>query len=120
MLRAVGFVGRQLRATVAWQVVTLVAAALVIGLPLGSLVGRAVWLAFADQLGVAADATFLPITTFVVVAAGALVLALIAAVVPGTMVARGPCARARCTANDRAPPPARWRGWWGSVRTSAE
>ena len=88
VLRALGFVGRQMRATVAWQVVTLVAGALVIGLPLGSLVGRSVWLAFARELGVASDVTFLPVATFAIVGAGALGLALVAAIVPGTIAAR--------------------------------
>jgi ABC-type lipoprotein release transport system permease subunit len=75
-------------ATVAWQVVTLVAGALVIGLPLGSLVGRSAWLAFARQLGVASDVTLLPVPTVVAVGAGALGVALVAAVVPATIAAR--------------------------------
>jgi len=88
VLRALGFVGRQMRATILWQVVTLVAGALVIGWPLGCLVGRSVWLAFARQLGVASDGTFPAVSTFMAVGAGALGLALVAAVVPGMIAAR--------------------------------
>lgn len=88
VLRALGFVPRQMRSTVAWQVVTLTVGSLVIGLPLGSLLGRFVWLAFARQLGVASDAIFLPPYAFAIVAAAALALALVAAVVPAAIVAR--------------------------------
>jgi hypothetical protein len=88
VLRALGFVGRQMRATILWQVVTLVAGALVIGWPLGCLVGRSVWLAFAHQLGVAPDGTFPAVPTFVLVGAGALGLALVAAIVPGMIAVR--------------------------------
>lgn len=88
VLRALGFVRRQMRSTVAWQVVTLVVGSLALGLPLGSLLGRFAWLAFARQLGVASDAMFLPGLAFVIVAAGALALALLAAVVPAAIAAR--------------------------------
>jgi hypothetical protein len=88
VLRALGFAPRQTRATVAWQVVALIVASLAIGLPLGSLLGRFAWLTFAHELGVASDAIFLPALSFVIVAAGALTLALLTAVVPATIAAR--------------------------------
>jgi hypothetical protein len=93
VLRALGFSRAQLRSTVAWQVVSLIAGSLVIGLPLGFLLGRFAWLTFASQLGVAADAALLPGLSFVTVAVGAVGLALLAAVVPAAMAAQTRAAR---------------------------
>ena len=55
ILKTLGFFGRQVSATTAWQATTLAAAALLVGLPLGVAAGRVAWLAFARQLGVADD-----------------------------------------------------------------
>ncbi len=88
VLRALGFSRHQLRSVVMWQAITLVAGSLVIGLPLGSLLGRRAWLAFAHQLGVASDAMFLPGSFVVGVCAGALGLALLAAIAPATIAVR--------------------------------
>jgi ABC-type antimicrobial peptide transport system permease subunit len=51
VLEALGFVSRQVWFTLFWETTTLVALALVIGLPLGALLGRFVWSVFADGLG---------------------------------------------------------------------
>ncbi len=51
ILEALGFVRRQVWLTLAWETTTLVSLALVIGLPLGALVGRFAWSVFADELG---------------------------------------------------------------------
>lgn len=52
ILKVLGFVNRQVRATVAWQATTLVLIALAIGIPLGIVVGRSGWMLFANSLGV--------------------------------------------------------------------
>ena len=52
ILKVLGFVPRQLRRTIAWQANTIAALALVLGLPLGLIIGRWLWIAFTDQLGV--------------------------------------------------------------------
>jgi len=52
MLRALGFTARQLSGTVAVLATTLVALALVVGVPLGILLGRLLWRAFAHNLGI--------------------------------------------------------------------
>ena len=52
VLRALGFAGRDVRRSVRWQGLTLVAVGLVVGIPLGIIGGRAAWRFFADQLGV--------------------------------------------------------------------
>ena len=51
ILRTLGFVGSQVRATVAWQATTLVSIALLIGIPLGIGAGRWSWTTFTNQLG---------------------------------------------------------------------
>jgi ABC-type lipoprotein release transport system permease subunit len=52
ILKTLGFVRRQVSATVAWQASTLVCIALVIGLPVGVALGRWGWTLFADAIGV--------------------------------------------------------------------
>ena len=43
---------RQIVASVAWQATALVAVGIVVGVPLGIVLGREVWGAFANNLGV--------------------------------------------------------------------
>ena len=52
LLKALGFVNRQIAASVAWQATALVAVGIVVGVPLGIVLGREVWSAFANNLGV--------------------------------------------------------------------
>jgi hypothetical protein len=52
ILKAVGFVGHQVQATVAWQATALAACGLVIGLPLGLAAGRWAWTLFAGQVAI--------------------------------------------------------------------
>ena len=51
VLRTMGFVRRQVWLSVFWQTATLVTIALVIGIPLGALLGRFAWNVFAEDLG---------------------------------------------------------------------
>ena len=67
LLKTLGFVGRQVRATVAWFAVAIVAPALLLGLPLGIVAGRWGWQLFARYLAVVPE----PIAP----AAGALIIA---------------------------------------------
>ena len=55
VLRTMGFVRRQVWLSVFWQTATLVAIALVVGIPLGALFGRLAWNLFAEDLGAIAD-----------------------------------------------------------------
>ena len=48
VLRALGCVGRQLRASVRWQALTVVGVGLLLGVPLGLATGRLAYGAFAD------------------------------------------------------------------------
>jgi hypothetical protein len=51
LLQALGFVRRQVWLSLFWETSALVAIGLLIGLPLGALLGRFVWSVFADGLG---------------------------------------------------------------------
>ena len=54
MLRAMGFTSRQLAGTVAALASTLIALALIVGVPLGLVLGRVLWQHFARSLGILA------------------------------------------------------------------
>jgi ABC-type antimicrobial peptide transport system permease subunit len=85
--RALGFVHRQVSATVTWQATTLAVLALMIGLPLGVAIGRWLWLLFAAQLGVAPEVVVPPLPLLVAVPA-TLVVANLVAAVPGWQAGR--------------------------------
>jgi len=87
ILRAIGFTRGQIRRVVAWQAATLTSVALMIGVPAGVLCGRAVWLIFAHHLGILPGLS-IPLGQFAVVAAGAIVLAVAIAALPGESAAR--------------------------------
>lgn len=52
LLKTFGFVGSQVRATVAWQATTFAAIGLAAGIPAGLVVGRVAWALVADRLGI--------------------------------------------------------------------
>jgi hypothetical protein len=52
VLKTLGFVTRQVRATVAWQATALAGAGLIAGVPLGLLAGRWAWILFAGQVAI--------------------------------------------------------------------
>jgi ABC-type antimicrobial peptide transport system permease subunit len=87
LLKALGFVRRQVALSVTWQTTTVALVGIVIGVPLGIVVGRGVWGVFADNLGV------MPVTvvaggTMIAVAVGALLVANLLAVGPALVAAR--------------------------------
>ena len=59
ILKAIGFVPRQVRATVAWQATTIPGTSLIVGLPLGIVAGRLAWTLLASQFGI----TPVPVTS---------------------------------------------------------
>ncbi len=89
MLRTLGFTGRQLAATLAWQATVAVGIGLLVGIPLGIVVGRLLWDLFANRIYVVPDPT-VPSLVIGAIAAGALVLGNLVAAVPGRMAARTP------------------------------
>jgi hypothetical protein len=77
VLQTLGLTRRQLRSIIAWQTLTLLLIAVVIGLPLGIVAGRLAWAGFATSLGV------VPVT---VVPLGSLVAGLVALVGAGALL----------------------------------
>ncbi len=87
LLKALGFVRRQVAASVLWQTTTVGVVGVVVGVPAGIALGRLVWRAFATSLGVLP----VPVVTVGVIAAvavGALVVANLLAVGPALVAAR--------------------------------
>jgi FtsX-like permease family len=68
VLKTLGFDRGQVRMTIAWQATTLAVVGLVVGIPLGVLVGSAVWRLVAHGLGVAPIAV-LPVAAVLLVPA---------------------------------------------------
>ena len=91
VLRALGFSTRDLGSTVRWQAVASMLVGLLLGIPIGIVAGRLAWGRFAVQLGLT-DGTGIPWLELVVVVLAALLLAVVAATVPGRAAARIPVA----------------------------
>jgi FtsX-like permease family len=86
ILKTVGFVTRQVRATVAWQATALACAGLIVGVPLGLLAGRWAWLLFADQEAIVPAPVISPLTLLAIPAV--LLLANAIAAIPARSAAR--------------------------------
>jgi hypothetical protein len=87
MLRVLGFRSRELRASVRWDVLTIVGACALVAVPLGVAAGRVLWTRFAASIGVVDD----PLTPVGAVAGVALVtvaLALAFALLPARQATR--------------------------------
>ena len=87
ILKTLGLVRRQIRHAVAWQATTIVAIALLIGLPAGIAGGRWAWRVFAAELGVLPEPA-VPLTTILIAIPAALALANLIAGAPGQAAAR--------------------------------
>ena len=87
LLKVLGFVNRQVVATVSWQATTLALVGVVVGVPLGLIVGRAVWNAFANNLGVV-PVTVLPTLVVAAIAVGVLIGANVIAIAPAWVATR--------------------------------
>jgi hypothetical protein len=87
LLKTLGFVRGQVVAAVIWQSAVTVVIGSVIGIPLGIVAGRLLWIRFARQLYVVPQPT-ISLVTVVVVALGALALAGLTAIAPGWRAAR--------------------------------
>jgi ABC-type antimicrobial peptide transport system permease subunit len=87
LLKALGFVRRQVAFSVSWQTTTVALVGIIIRVPAGIVVGRLIWRAFAVNLGV------LPVTVVIAwvvaaVAAGTLVVANVLAIGPALVASR--------------------------------
>ena len=83
VLRAIGTTRRQLDAVTAWQVAPFAAAAVLLGVPIGVLLGRRAYIRFAESLAVA-DPASVPFTL-----PGVLIVVVLSAAVLGGAVAVG-------------------------------
>jgi hypothetical protein len=78
VLSALGFTRKQLASTVAWHATAMVVVGLLVGVPLGIVLGRELWLLFADQLHVVPRPT-VPVGLLWVVPAALAIANLVAA-----------------------------------------
>jgi len=86
-LRALGLVGAQARAIVAWQALTMVVVTAIVALPVGVVAGRYAWRKYAEGLGVVPEPVT-PWAPLAVLFAGLVVVHLLASVLPGRAAAR--------------------------------
>jgi hypothetical protein len=89
VMRTMGFVRRQVRATVQWQASMVAFAAIIIGVPLGIVAGRAGWAIVDNQLGLPSDA-IIPAARLLVLALVAFVAINLIAIVPAWISTRTP------------------------------
>jgi len=90
-LNTVGFTQSQFASAVSWQASVAALIGIVLGLPIGIVVGRWLWILFARAM-YAVPSPSAPVLDIAVIALGALILANLAAVIPGRMAARTPMA----------------------------
>jgi hypothetical protein len=88
VLQALGFGRRQLHGTAAWQAAALAGLAAAVGIPVGVLAGRGVWLVYADRLGVVSEAVLPPMLLLLV--PGVIAVALLVAAGPAWVATRVP------------------------------
>jgi len=93
VLKTLGFVRRQISATVAWQATTMVGIALLIGLPVGVVVGRWAWTLFANAVGVL-PVPVVNLPPLLIAIPVTLLLANLIALIPGRLAAATPPAAA--------------------------
>jgi hypothetical protein len=87
LLKVIGFVNLQVVSTVAWQAMTLALVGIVVGVPLGIVVGRTVWQAFANNLG-AVPVSLVPVMLIALLVVGVAAVANLVAVVPALVATK--------------------------------
>jgi ABC-type antimicrobial peptide transport system permease subunit len=87
MLETLGFTRRQVSASVAWQATTVAVISLVVGIPLGIVLGRAGWTVLATDLGIVPE-PIVPIVGIVIAVPIVIVLVNLVAFLPGRLASR--------------------------------
>jgi putative ABC transport system permease protein len=93
ILKTIGFVRRQILSLVAWQAGTFAVLSLLIGIPLGIVVGRGAWALFGGELGIGSS-SILPGFRIALCIPAVLIIALMVAVGPAWIASRVQPARA--------------------------
>jgi putative ABC transport system permease protein len=91
LLKTLGFTQRQLAAAVAWQASVAAVVGIVVGVPVGIVLERWLWVLFARLIYAVPHPT-VPVLSVALIAAGAVVLANVVAAIPARMAARTPTA----------------------------
>jgi ABC-type lipoprotein release transport system permease subunit len=91
LLKTFGFTQFQLASAVGWQASVAALVGIILGVPIGIIVGRWLWILFARAI-YAVPSPSVPVLDIAVIALGTLILANLAAVIPGRMAARTPTA----------------------------
>ena len=92
LLKALGFVRRQVAAAVCWQATVAALVGIAVGAPIGIATGKVLWRVFATNFGVVPVAVVEPVV-IVALAAGVLAAANLLAAVPALLAARSRPAR---------------------------
>ncbi|MGZ4208701.1 MAG: ABC transporter permease, partial [Actinomycetota bacterium] len=87
ILKTLGFVRGQVRRAVAWQAGSLAVVAMLVAVPLGVVVGRALWNLLATQLGIRPEPVT-PLPTVLLTIPATILLAVAIAVLPARAAAR--------------------------------
>ncbi len=87
VLKTIGMRRHQLLGVVAWQASALAAAAVIIGIPLGTVAGRWLWAAFAGSVGIATGAS-IPVLIVLTAIPATLLAANLLAAMPGWTATR--------------------------------
>jgi hypothetical protein len=87
LLKMLGFTRGQLAGAVAWQATVAAVIGIGVGVPAGVALGRGLWVLFAQAIYTVPEPT-VPVLQVILIALGALVLANIAAAIPGRLAAR--------------------------------
>ena len=87
LLRALGFRRRDVRNSIVWQSLTIATVGVVVGIPLGVLIGRASWTLTADNVGVPVEHV-LPVAALLATVPVVVFVALAAAWLPARRAAR--------------------------------
>jgi len=87
VLKTLGFDRHQTRATVAWQATTLATVGLILGIPVGLLIGNFIWRQVADSLGVSATPP-IPVLVLLLIIPCALAAVNLIAYLPARAAAR--------------------------------
>ncbi len=87
ILKTLGFSRRQVSATVAWQATTIAVVGLIVGVPFGVVIGRAIWQSVAEGIGVAST-PHVVVLVLVAVVLATIALANLVAAAPAWAAAR--------------------------------